>query len=125
MDSCNGHIHSWMDDSYDYGSYPCPGYPECQSEAVMRQRQKEVTPMSIPSSAGVTVEIKVPVTLWCVGQRELFEPHRADYAVSTTGSRIRFQRVPQGRNGEINVIELDKNGLEAAIAMLGTLQDVI
>ena len=80
--------------------------------------------MSIPSSAGVTVEIKVPVTLWSVGQRDQTESARANYKVSTNGSRLRLERETRSQNGEINLIELDKNGLEAAIAMLGKLEGV-
>jgi hypothetical protein len=31
VDYCNGTTHFWSDDSYDSGSYPCPGQPECVS----------------------------------------------------------------------------------------------
>lgn len=43
MDYCNGKTHHWSDDSYSHGSYPCPGWPKCTSEAAKRQMEDDVS----------------------------------------------------------------------------------
>jgi hypothetical protein len=117
-----GRYPGWSDDSYAY--YPpedCTGckHPNCPAK-------KEAAPVSIPSSAGVAVEIKVPVSMAWIGQHDQIEREiGVPFKVSTSGSTLRLERAPQTLNGGINVVELDKNGLEAALAMLRKLEGVI
>lgn len=43
MDICNGYMHHWSDDSYAYGSYPCPG-PESCSESKLPPKTVSTPP---------------------------------------------------------------------------------
>lgn len=111
MDYCNGTTHFWSDDSYDRGSYPCPGPDKC-ADAARKQREYEA-PMPedrhISSDSRVSIKVSIPVTVGgFTGQREQWEEGERDYTVSTEGGRLVLTASdPIGRTIKFNKADLD------------------
>ena len=116
MDYCNGLTHSWSDDSYSCGSYPCPGPVKCADAAhalkTKIEKETEVTKLA----SNVSIKVMIPVTTGgYTGQRDAWEQRGTDQLVTYTEGIITIKSMDStGR-----MVQFRKADLDAALRALG------
>lgn len=120
IDSCHGTgVVHWMTDSYDRGYYKCVepcASPNCPA--------KKEGPMLTPSNPSDEVKpvviVSIPVQFGgYTGQRDQWESATRTMGVELDGANI----VLTDTGGSLGTkVTIPKHGLEAALAILGTLE---
>jgi len=105
MIHCNGTTHSWSDDSYSYGSYPCPGPEKCADARARLQAEVQKAKKSNKlMDEAKDKKPKVDKAKQAKALREKAEKLEAEAKNDAIRERCSYQGVEWNQRGEAKAV---------------------